>query len=125
MTFRLPSIFLASMPLTILSTFIAFTPAAYAYADCTFNGAPRACTVRMPWYGPGEAVPPGEDVLIIWPDGERTTVKGSGSGWKDGQQVRINGSIPGQVIRVGGRRGTGLIYIRSSSGNTFSFEFGD
>jgi hypothetical protein len=119
------SLLRASIPLAIFTSFIAFMSVAHASPDCTFNGTSRDCTVRIPWYGPGEAVPPGEDVLIIWPDGERTTIKGYGSGWKIGQHVRSNGTTPGAVISVGGKNLAPRILIKSTTGNTFSFTFGD
>lgn len=97
-----------------------------AEALCTYNGSARSCEVIMPWYRNGRQIPPGADVLIIWPDGERTTIKTYGSeGWRAGQQVLLNGTTLGQVIRVGGPPGTGIIHIRSSSGNSISFTFGD
>jgi hypothetical protein len=97
-----------------------------ADTDCTYNGRSRDCRIVMPWYRSKIAVPPGEDVLIVWPDGERTAIKSYGSGgWKVGDYVRLNASIPGRVASVNCQNGACTVYIRSSSGNTFSFPFGD
>jgi len=78
----------------------------------------------MSWYGSGKLIPPGEDVLIVWPDEERTTIKAYGP-WRVGEAVRINGTTQGKVVKVDSYVGGAEVHIKSSSGNRFSFTFGD
>ncbi|MEB3350625.1 MAG: hypothetical protein VKO00_11485 [Cyanobacteriota bacterium] len=94
---------------------------------CLYNGQPRLCSVRE---AHRSAVSAGNHVDIVWPDGERTSVRylqANRSGDLSGMPVLINGTTRGQVQRVqalacGARGCQGVqITIRSSTGNVFSY----
>ena len=96
---------------------------------CTFNGSRRECQVVMPWYSSAFMLPPNVDVMIIWPDEERTTVRAFDSrgprNWSAGQRLLINGNHSGSVTSVRGSVSNPHIYIQSDTGNSFSFEYND
>jgi hypothetical protein len=112
-----------------VSGLFAFPPLAQASPMCTFNGERRECQVVMPWYSSAQMLPPNTDVMLVWPDQERTTVRAFGSRgsriWWPGQTVLINGKFSGSVTNIGGTQSNPHVYIKSETGNRFSFEYND
>ncbi|MFN5195087.1 MAG: hypothetical protein ACK5E6_11790 [Cyanobacteriota bacterium] len=94
---------------------------------CRYNGEPRLCSVRE---AHRVGVSSGNHVDIVWPDGDRTSVRFLDAGRRqgpNGMAVLINGSTRGQVEQVqalgcGVRGCRGVqVTIRSSTGNVFSY----
>ena len=64
---------------------------------CLFNSVTRLCTVKT--RATGSLLPYEADAMIIWPDGETTTLNYAGVGGHVavGVEVIINGSLSGRV----------------------------
>ncbi|MEB3266883.1 MAG: hypothetical protein VKN13_09775 [Cyanobacteriota bacterium] len=122
-----PAIHLAIRLLVVLVLGGPLAALASTQTRCRYNGQARFCSVREAHRNPVSA---GNHVDIVWPDGERTSVRYLEAHRRDdpnGMAVLINGTTRGQVERVealgcGSRGCQGLqITIRSSTGNVFSY----
>lgn len=96
-----------------------------AYKDtCYFNNQRRRCTV-ITWKGRTQPIK-GSDIDILWEDGEVTTVKFLGPGpLAKGGKVLLNGSTPATNEGISLMNALNMIRIRSSTGNTIRFRWGD
>jgi hypothetical protein len=105
-------------PIPVLAQCNKIKPHPQSYSrSCTFNGQSRICAT----IGPNSfCTHSSQTALIFWGDGDVTSVK-----YLSGNRVLINGKLSGVIIKSDYRDATITDTIRSSSGNVFSFQYGD
>jgi hypothetical protein len=105
-------------PIPVLAQCAITKPPQEAYdSSCTFNGKSRICATISPY---SFCTYSSETALIFWGDGDVTSVK-----LLSGNRVLINGKLSGVILKSENRESVVTMTIKSSSGNVFSFQFGD
>jgi hypothetical protein len=105
-------------PMPVLAQCANIKPQPQSYSrSCTFNGKSRICATISPF---SFCTHSSQTALIFWRDGDVTSVK-----FLSGNRVLINGKLSGVIIKSDYRNATITDTIRSSSGNVFSFQYGD
>ncbi len=107
---------LTQMPVLAQCNNIKPHPQSYS-RSCTFNGKSRIrATIGVNSFCTYSS----QTALIFWGDDDVTSVK-----YLSGNRVLINGKLSGVIIKSENRNNLITETIRSSSGNVFSFQYGD